>query len=102
MIAGGVTFFGAPPITPETARSALTRPPVTDLPLRSDFASVDAMIALLTSRALAAGPADSTSAATPAVFGLAIDVPSMYAYAPDLEVDRISVPGANTSTPFAP
>ena len=39
------------------------------------------MIALLTSSALASGPADSTSAATPAAFGLAIDVPCRYAYA---------------------
>ena len=73
-----MTFTGAPPSAPVTARSALTRPPVTDLPARSGFASVDAMIALLTSSALAPGRADSTSAATPAVFGLAIDVPCMY------------------------
>ena len=70
-----MTLTGAPPSAPVTARSAFTRPPVTALPIRSGLASVEAMIALLMSSALAPGRADSTSAATPAVFGLAIEVP---------------------------
>jgi hypothetical protein len=60
------------------------------------------MIALLMSSAPAPGRADSTSAATPAVFGLAIDVPCMYTYPTAGYVERIAVPGANTSTVEAP
>src|SRR3954466_3538868 len=102
VIAGAVTLTGAPPSTPLTARSALTRPPVTDLPARSGLASVDAMTALFTSSALAPGRTDSASAATPAAFGLAIEVPHRFSYAGDVKVERIVVPGAKTSTLVAP
>ena len=80
---GTETFAGAPPSVPETARSAFTRPPVTALPASSGLASTEPMIAFLMSSAVRPGRAESTSAATPAVFGLAIEVPWRYWYAGD-------------------
>ena len=52
VITGDVTLVGAPPNVPLSARSAFTRPPVTERPVRSARASTEPMIALLTSSAV--------------------------------------------------
>ena len=85
-----------------TARAALTRPPVTTLPRSESSLSTVLKRRSRSSFTVRFGSTESTSAATPATKGVAIEVPECSSYAPSSQVLRISLPGAARWTLFAP
>ncbi len=103
---GGEGVTGAVSVAPVSAcraLAALTRPPVTVIGPKAATGSADLRIAALRSATLAAGRAALSSAATPAVTGLAKLVPSHCAMPKGACSSTCTArPGAITSTVVRP